>query len=38
MDKKGFLIRVPYKMQRVYLKEAFQKSNIIATGQDSNCK
>ena len=25
-------------MRRVYLKEAFQKGNIVAVGQDGNCK
>ena len=32
MNEKGFLIGVLYKMQKVYLKEAFQKGNIIAAG------
>ena len=36
MDEKGFLIGVLRKMQRVYSKEAFQKGNIVAAGQDSN--
>ena len=36
MDEKGFLIGVLCKMQRVYLKEAFQKGNIVAAGQDGN--
>jgi len=38
MDEKGFLIGVLYKMRRVYLKEAFQKGNIVAAGQDGNYK
>ena len=36
MDEKGFLIGVLRKMQRVYSKEAFQKGNIVAAGQDGN--
>ena len=36
MDEKGFLIGVLRKMRRVYSKEAFQKGNIIAAGQDGN--
>ena len=36
MDEKGFLIGVLQKMQRVYSKEAFQKGNIVAAGQDGN--
>ena len=36
MDEKGFIIGVLRKMRRVYSKEAFQKGNIIAAGQDGN--
>ena len=36
MDEKGFLISLLQKVQRVFIKEAFKKGNLIRAGQDGN--
>ena len=36
MDEKGFRISLLQKVQRVFIKEAFNKGKLIRGGQDGN--